>query len=378
MSALVRAKEFIEKGMLKEAAAVLDSADIPKKDDVEALILRTKIKLLLGEFNTALEFAEKALETSIQKRDYIVNLKDRILQLGDLWKQGKFKECYEIMMLTKEKLREGVDFDDTQEAIVKSYVTLGVLNYNQGLFEESLGNLTKAMDLIDRYGLTSDTCQIHYYVGLNALELDNPKRAKEEMDILLARDSEHGCEITPHHVKLMEALILMKQDTWKDKAEAENLFEEVLDIQSLPYETKVFALIQYCNLLVDQLKSVSNKEVFEKAKSITQQIYHLANAQGSYTLIVNSLLLQVKFSILDLDLKGAYELLDQAEKIADEKKLSFHLLQIDNLRKLIENELEEIDNTIRRNLSLKERVEMMNYQDYFDLALRTSKKKEEK
>ncbi len=375
MNALAQAKEFVDKGMLNEALAIIEEGRFDEDEEIEAWILKTKIKMIKGEFEEALEAAEKSVELSEARRDYIINLKDRILQLGDLWKQGKFKECYEIMMLTKEKIREGVDFDVTQEAVAKSYETMGVLNYNQGLFDDAVSNLNKSLDIVRRYGLKVDTCNILFYLALSYVEQENTARAHETKAVLEEMLSNHDCtEVSSVNLKLIEAMEARRKPTWKEKAKAEERFEEIIAEEKLPFDLHVFTLTQYCDLLLEQLRSVDNDEIFRKAKEITKEIYDMAEAKGSFNLLVNVLILKAKFAILELDLEKAYSLLDQADEIARKKKMAYHRLQIENLRSIITNELEEVEKKIRQNLTLKERLDLLTFHDFFDLAINTRKK----
>ncbi|RMG30151.1 MAG: hypothetical protein D6732_16635 [Methanobacteriota archaeon] len=377
MNALAQAKEFVDRGMLNEALTILEEGRFDEDEEIEAWILKTKIKMIKGEFQEALAAAEKSVELSEARRDYIINLKDRILQLGDLWKQGKFKECYEIMMLTKEKIREGVDFDVTQEAVAKSYETLGILNYNQGLFDEAIANLTKSLETVKRYGLKVDTCNILFYLSLSYVEQENSAKVEETKKILAENLNSHNCEnASSINLKLIEAMEARRKPTWKEKAKAEERFEEIIAEKSLPFDLHVFTLTHYCDLLLEQLQSVDNEEIFDKAKKITKEIYELAEAKESYNLLVNVLILKAKFAILDLDLETAYSLLDQADEIAKEKRMAYHKLQIENLRSIITSELEEVEKKIRQNLTLKERLDLLTYHDFFDLAINTRKKEE--
>lgn len=371
---MAQAKEFVDRGMLNEALAIIEEGTFEEEEEIEAWILKTKIKMIKGEFEEALESAEKSIELSEARRDYIINLKDRILQLGDLWKQGKFKECYEIMMLTKEKIREGVDFDVTQESVAKSYETLGILNYNQGLFEDAINNLEKAHEIVKRYALKVDTCNLLFYLALSFVELGKEENMEETRKTLMERVGTHPCSISEVNLKLIDAMQARRKPTWKEKAKAEELFEEITKSENLPFDLHVFTLTQFCDLLLEQLQSVENEEIFAKAKKITKEIHDLAEAKGSFNLLVNVLILKAKFAILELNLEKAYSLLDQAESIAKEKKMAYHLLQIENLRTIITSELEEVEKKIRQNLTLKERLDLLTFHDFFDLAINTRRK----
>ncbi len=371
MDALAQAKEMIDKGLLKEALSILRDQTFEKEEDeIEALALHAKINMLKGEFDSALEYAEKAVSLSVSRRDYIINLKDRILQLGDLWKQGKFKECYEIMTLTKEKIREGVDLDTTQEAVARSYESLGILNYNQGLFEDAIQNLSKALHIIEKYGLRYNECQILFYLALSYIETNDEHSLQKTRDLL--ENNVEFCAPSKTELMLIDAMYAKTKSTWKEKVKAEEYFEQILKLPDLKYEMHVFTLTQYCDLLLEQLRSVDNAELLEKTKRITRKIYDLAKSKESNTLLVNVLLLEAKFAILEMNLDHAYDLLDQAKTIAEKKNMVYHLLQIRNLKSIIENELEEVEIKIRKNLRLKERLDMMTYQDFLDLAINTT------
>ncbi|MFX0170891.1 MAG: hypothetical protein ACFE9L_03125 [Candidatus Hodarchaeota archaeon] len=90
-------------------------------------------------------------------------------------------------------------------------------------------------------------------------------------------------------------------------------------------DSKKSATLNLCELLLFELKSSSDEiteesEIFQEIKNLLDNLASSALQQHSIPLLVNTLILQAKFALVEGDLTEAMDLLNRAKAAADEKK----------------------------------------------------------
>jgi len=131
-------------------------------------------------------------------------------------------------------------------------------------------------------------------------------------------------------------------------------------------ETTINALLNLCELLLDELRITNETEVLSELEQIITQLLDIAKNTGSFWVLAETYVLQGKLALLSLDLKEARRLFSQAQQIAEKQgmdrlagKIS---IEHDNLLK----ELDKWENLKDQDVSLKERVELAHIDEQID------------
>ncbi|MFX1514149.1 MAG: hypothetical protein ACFFCQ_16350 [Promethearchaeota archaeon] len=95
----------------------------------------------------------------------------------------------------------------------------------------------------------------------------------------------------------------------------------------------------------------------------------LAEEQHSFLLLVNTLILQAKFTLVEGNLTRAMQLLDQAKGIAEEKNLGKLSEKISAEKQLLITQLDTWEDLIQDNAPLKERLTRARLEEYISKAL---------
>ena len=111
-------------------------------------------------------------------------------------------------------------------------------------------------------------------------------------------------------------------------------------------------------------------------KTLLNNIHDLAFKQHTSPLIVQSLLLQAKFSLVEGNAQQAEKFLDKARFTANENGLGLLATIVSKELELLHCELDKWTELYHRNAPLVERLDMAHINDYISDALnmvRTSK-----
>ena len=90
-------------------------------------------------------------------------------------------------------------------------------------------------------------------------------------------------------------------------------------------------------------------------------MYSLATKNNSYLLTVETLLLQSKLALVELDIKKAQQLLEQANKIADDKSLERLKTIIAQEKESFHNEKEILQKFDKKD-PLDKKIEVINFE----------------
>ncbi len=234
------------------------------------------VYLLIGELDKALEVQEERLNFHKQA-EYKPFIAQALQDIGEiLWQKGKRTQALEKTLESLELFRK-----------TESHVWIG--------------------DVLAKI--------IFYLTELNEVE-----QAKNYFKQLEEVNSKIEDKNIYHKCKFSEALIISKSLVERDRIRAEILLEDLLK-EELKYSFHIAVILLYTELLITNLQSSGDEKMLLKLHKYSSRLFSLASANKSYILTVEALLLQSKLALVDLELKRAEELKEQALKISDENKL---------------------------------------------------------
>jgi tetratricopeptide (TPR) repeat protein len=130
-------------------------------------------------------------------------------------------------------------------------------------------------------------------------------------------------------IKKISDAILMKASTrprlW---IKAIDILEEVVNAEIVDYSLTVVALINLCELLINEFSFSGDSEVLLELENYTEMLEKIAKEQKTYNLRLEAsniriltMWLKAQYSIVDIDFQKAKELLLEARDMADEEGL---------------------------------------------------------
>jgi len=102
----------------------------------------------------------------------------------------------------------------------------------------------------------------------------------------------------------------------RNRVEAEEIFKFILEEGDFEFEFTVGALLNLCDLVLIELRTINNIEVLGEIESYIEQLIDITEKSQSYWILCETHLLQAKLSLLTFNIKKAQRFLTQAQQIA--------------------------------------------------------------
>jgi hypothetical protein len=173
------------------------------------------------------------------------------------------------------------------------------------------------------------------------------------------------------HLKnqLNMAIILKNKPRARDKFEAQKIFQDIIEEEIINHELTIFAMFNMCDLLLDELTMYNGEEVLNDAQELSKRVYTIAKEKNSQTLIIEALLLQQRFELLNGNLKVALGFLEQAETLAYENNLESLVNKVSSEREMLDYELSRWRTLSKDNIGLLEKIDRLKFKEYINDAL---------
>ena len=311
----------------------------------------------MGQLDKALEYYQKSQE-----------LYEKIAPLKTSWAQGNIATIY----VKKGELDKGLAI---QEELLAFYTNQVEDKHQQVLLLNLLkdiywykDDLTKAISYSQKSLQTSDeigrkdVSMILYDLVRLTNEAGQNDLANEYLEKRKALTKE--LNIKPREVEniFLEAFLLKESSNSRDWVRAELLFEQLL-AEDLHYFLKVDVLINLCELLMVEAMKFNDLTALQKTEKYLKELHTLAVTNEIPYLTAESLWLQSKFALLNLDVRKAKLLITLALKIATENSL-------ERLRKKLLEELDSINSVMdqlvkmgKNTIDLSERMNVIGIQN---------------
>jgi DNA-binding MarR family transcriptional regulator len=139
-----------------------------------------------------------------------------------------------------------------------------------------------------------------------------------------------------------EAMLLASSDRFRDKFQAQNLFENLLEEGIDDFNIKIISHVYLIELLITEYKATEKEEILTEIKKHIKGIEEIANSQNSHRLIAKAMVLEAQLKIFQGEPSNTKYLLNKAYEITEEYNLFNLAIQIsllyDNLFVKIDKE----------------------------------------
>ncbi|MFW9914528.1 MAG: ABC transporter substrate-binding protein [Candidatus Thorarchaeota archaeon] len=170
--------------------------------------------------------------------------------------------------------------------------------------------------------------------------------------------------------QVMAAIKLKQSSRMGKKAKAQDLFQQLAKDETLAPELTIYVLLNLCDLLIDEVKAYGERAVFLEAERLSLRIHRIAQEQQSDAMLVEALLMQSKFKLLEGNLNKVDKLLAQAATVAEEKQLRRYMEKVAMEQSAMKEEYRMWQTMIADAAPLRERLQYARLQDYIASAVR--------
>ncbi len=325
------------------------------------LIYRTK-----GELDKALEYYQRGL-TLFAKIGNPFYIALALNNIGDAYRaRGELNKALEYL---RRSLAIKEDIGNPQD-IATTLDNIGIIYRAKGRLDKALDCFQRSLTLEEVIGNDIWSSYTLFYLILIALDQQDQTQAQAYLNKLKQLHARTPNKQIHIRSQLAEALVLKQSKRMKDKVQAQVLLNQIVNEEVIWFEWTAIAIINYCDLLLFEVKSFGDPEVWTEAKTLIQQFSTKAQDQQLFPMIVEALLLRAKFATIEGELQQALKYYDQAKLTATEKNLDFLAQKVAGERQTFEVKFEKWQELNQRNASLQERLKMAQIEDYIQDVLK--------
>ena len=323
------------------------------------------IQRRIGNFKEAVKNYQRSLEISQElgnKDGYAISL----FQIADTFSaKGELDEALYYYQQSLEVLEElGNNF-----YIGAALTGIGDVYRQKGDSQKAVESFERSLVLFEEIGFTQYIVENVFLLLITTIDDESLPKAKKYLK-KLRQLSEGKKEITiDQNCRLAEALILKNGSRMSEKVKAQEILLKLANEKGYYYGITFYSILSLCDLLVEELKLFGEEEVQKQVKALLSRIQDIAYEQQRPPLIIQSLLLQSKFSLVEGDAEKANTLLEEAKIIAEESGLKLLASKVSKERQNLNREMNRWEELFYRNAPLRERFDKAEIKNYLSEAL---------
>jgi tetratricopeptide (TPR) repeat protein len=346
----------------------------------KALIQVGSTNSILGAPNRGLEYLQRGKEIC-EEIGYNRGIAHSFHMLG--WTYQYKGELNQALKHCQESL---VKFEEVGESdrypwILFPQLTLGIIYHAMGETESAFENYNKCLTNSMEIGNGFITAYVLYHLILLTLDEKQMEKANtylQQLKVLANQGlpSDEDQEVLWWQLdsaqqleQISEGLILKASSRLKDKVRAHEIFQQLLEkTPIMNVDVTYSAMLSLCELQLFELQAAGDEITLETTKSLVEQLSDQAEKQGSYTYLVNSLILQAKLAMIEGDLLVANGILKRAQRIAKEEELIKLTEKVASETQLLNDQYQQWERLVQTNAPIQERLEHAKLKDYLKSA----------
>ena len=317
-----------------------------------------------GDLEQALNYQQRSLVI----REELGNPQDLAMSLSNIgqiyWHRGDLEQALNYQ---QQSLAIREELGNPQD-LAMSLSNIGLIYWHKGDLDQALNYQQQSLLLREELGNPIEISYSLFHLITGAIESKALETASQYLKRLHQIDKRESNKIINQRYRVAEALMLKTSTRMSKRVEAQGILQKIVDENIVDHFLTMRAMLNLCELLIDELKMYGDLDVFRQIKALLTRIHDIAHHQRSYPLIVEVLLLRAKLTLIDGDAQGAHQLLEQAKTNAKERGLNQLQMKIIKEQEILQTELEKWSELIEKNASLKERLDQARIEDYLKSA----------
>jgi len=310
---------------LEDLIKIASNVEIEK---IEILLNHQKAYLYssVGELDSALELFKKKIEIASTNADPmdIINVPLAYLRIGDIYQtMGELE-------LALDNFKQGLSLFKGNCFNFKvnrgmSFGYLGNVYYQKNELDKAREYFKKAFEIYN---------EINYFVFIGyifdglikvLLVLGDFELAEQKLNSFNKINEQYEYHSNKVWYQLSKSRLLKSRTRFHDWVKAEEMLKEVVEKSRSyvlgPMSPTNTAIIELCDLLLKELELTSNSDILNEIRTYVELLQEYSNLQNSYSFLSESMLLQAKLELINLQIDEAKKKLKQAQTIAEDHGL---------------------------------------------------------
>ena len=313
----------------------------------------------LGDINKASEFYELALFylQQVGSKLHIAYLLSNIGSVEQL--RGNLDKALEAHT----QCLEIFDEINSIQNIGAQLLYIGRTYLRMGEHKKALSFLNQALEYRRKTGNNVFIANGLYFLINYYTFISNVQEAKKHFQELKQINDLEENPLIDQRTKIAEALILKLDKRSKNRVKAEELLEQVIDMELIDFNLYLDAMLNLCELLVIEIKLTGNKEVLKDIQVLLEKLFVIAMQQQSFWVLAQVHWIQAHLALIDWDINKAQRSLAEAQIIAEEKGFNYLAKRISQEFDKTLNQMDLWEQLRENNASIVERIEVTQLDD---------------
>ncbi|MHA2168995.1 MAG: tetratricopeptide repeat protein [Candidatus Kariarchaeaceae archaeon] len=306
----------------------------------------------IGNLDQALSYYMQSMNI-YKEYNLHADLADSYNNLGVLYaEKGEVDialEYYQKSLKLKEEL-------GGRQGIATSLNNIGLIYQMMGNYDLAEDQFLTALAIDEEIKNSIHIADDFYNLVKIYLDIGDKSSAEEYVEKLRFLDAEENTIRINQRYRLANALLLKTSTRRKEKSEAQILFEEIAEEKISDHMITIFAMLNLCELLIDELYLYGDTEILMEIKQLIQKLFTTAKDKNSHSLLGETYLLQAKLALVDTDITKAQQLLTQAQLSCEEKGLQKLAMKASAEHDVLLAELNKWEELMQKQAPLQERL----------------------
>ncbi|MHA2249154.1 MAG: tetratricopeptide repeat protein [Candidatus Kariarchaeaceae archaeon] len=320
----------------------------------------------IGDLNQALAYYMKSM--NIYKEFNLKgDLADSYNNLGVLYAD---KGEVEIALNYYEKSLQIKQEIGNQSGIATSLNNIGLIFQMMGKYRKAKEYFLQALVIDEEIDNKMHVADDYYNLVTICLDLNQKESVDEFLEKLKFLEKQEQNVRISQRYRIAKALNLKISNRIQLKSQAQQLLKEVIEETISDYTITSFAMLNLCDLLIEELQMYGDLEVFIEVRQLTEKLHGMAKSKLSHSLLGEVFLLQSKLALIDLDITEAQQLLVQAQLSCEEKGLQKLAMKASAHHDFLLGQMSKWEELIENNASIQERLKYTKIDDLMNAVLR--------
>jgi len=355
---------------LEDLIKIASNVEIEK---IEILLNHQKAYLYssVGELDSALELFKKKIEIASTNADPmdIINVPLAYLRIGDIYQtMGELE-------LALDNFKQGLSLFKGNCFNFKvnrgmSFGYLGNVYYQKNELDKAREYFKKAFEIYN---------EINYFVFIGyifdglikvLLVLGDFELAEQKLNSFNKINEQYEYHSNKVWYQLSKSRLLKSRTRFHDWVKAEEMLKEVVEKSRSyvlgPMSPTNTAIIELCDLLLKELELNSNSDILNEIRTYVELLQEYSNLQNSYSFLSESMLLQAKLELINLQIDEAKKKLKQAQTIAEDHGLILLAQKLSNEHDILLEQSDLWEEFKRNNVPLSDRLKLASIDGVLD------------
>ena len=328
-------------------------------DKAKAILDISSINRDIGEYDVSLKNLKEYYKIKEETNDqYAIAIA--------LYETGKIYSLKGELDKAEENYRKALPIaieHDRLETLSNLYYALGNLSQQKGDLEGSSKFFLQSLQLREQikkvylisYSLKS-LIQINLDLKLNKMAEGFLKKLNN-----LSKETEN--QNIAQLYRLSESLYLKNTGNERDIQKSAVFFEQLSKEEVVDYMITIESLLNLSEILIWEMSKTGNEDLLNEVREYLNKLESIAKKQNSFALLVEVMLLQAEFSLVELKAEEARDILSNAMEIAEEKGIVKLAIKISNEHDDLLDQLDLWEDFTMKLPTIAEKLELSHIED---------------